>query len=138
MALTIICVAGPNRTGKSSIIRQFTATHLKYKGDEGDVLGVFRMPQLHYAVGVSGSGDNVGIVQDGLDFLGSYSGLRVIIVASHFTGQTIEAVKRFAKNKKANLLPPIRTRWFDSEREWKAAITQHASAIRSRMPGRNG
>jgi hypothetical protein len=138
MALTIICIAGLNGTGKSTIIRQFTATHLKYVKAKGDVLGVFRMPQLHYAVGVSGSGDNSEIVQAGLDFLESYRELRVIILASHLNGQTIEAVKRFAKKKKATLIPPIETRRFDSERDWKIANTEHVSEIRNLMPGRNG
>jgi hypothetical protein len=59
VALKIICVAGTNGSGKSSIIRKFTAKHLRYAREPGDVLGIFPRPyaRSHYAVGVSGIGD---------------------------------------------------------------------------------
>jgi hypothetical protein len=84
MALTIICLTGPGGTGKTSIIRKFTAKHLKFKYTRatGDVLGIFPMPRLDYAVGVNGSGDNLRHVQEGLEFLACYDGLRVMIVAT--------------------------------------------------------
>jgi hypothetical protein len=67
MALKIIiCVTGPGNTGKSCIIREFTARHLKYRKAKGDVLGIFRMPQLRYAVGVTGGGDNPEVIREGL------------------------------------------------------------------------
>jgi uncharacterized protein (DUF2237 family) len=138
MALKIICVTGPGSTGKSSIIREFTARHLKYKRAKGDVLGIFRMPQLNYVVGVSGGGDNVEIVRDGLEFLESYDGLSVIIVASHLRGQTIKEVKRFAKRNNAVLQSPIETKWLASTRERNAAIMTKVSQIRRLMPGRDG
>jgi len=117
MALTIICVAGPSSTGKSSTIREFTATHLKYQKYKGDVLGIFKMPYRGYSVGVAGGGDTPDIVEEGIKFLSSYRGLRVMIVASHSRGATIQVVERFAKKSNAkfhridtNKLPGSRQR----------------------------
>ena len=138
MALTIIRVAGPNSTGKSETIRDFTKTHLKYKRKKGDVRGIFWMPNLNYAVGVNGSGDNLDVVQDGLDFLECFDGLRVIIVACHLRGETIEAVRRFAKRHRADLPPVIETEWLGTRPKQKAAIRRNISKIRGLMPGRNG
>jgi hypothetical protein len=140
MALTIIRVAGPNNTGKSKTIRAFTKRHLKYKKKKkGDVLGIFWMPRRNYAVGVNGSGDNLDVVQDGLDFFECFDGLRVIIVACHLSGQTIEAVDRFARRHRAVDLPDvIKTKWLATEIEQDVAILENVSKIMNLMPGRNG
>jgi guanylate kinase len=45
MAPIFICVTGPGNTGKSTIIREFTAKHLKYRREPGDVLGIFPVPK---------------------------------------------------------------------------------------------
>jgi hypothetical protein len=103
MALKIICVSGPGYSGKSGIIREFTARHLRYKRAIGDVLGVFPMPWRDYAVGVNGSGDNPGQVRKGLEFLTGYNDLRVMIVASRSRGETKQMVERFARSENATL-----------------------------------
>lgn len=103
MALTIICVTGPGRTGKSGIIKEFTSRHLKYERDGGDVLGIFPMPRRKYAIGVSGSGDALKFILRGQEFVTRYEGLRAMIVASRSDGETIQEVRRFAKAKKASL-----------------------------------
>lgn len=138
MPLTIICIAGPANTGKSKTIREFTAKYLKYERAEGDVLGVFPMPQAHYAVGVNGSGDNVDQVSWGLSFLNHYRGLRVIIVASHTPESlTYQLVERFAKKANATLRC-VPTEKLDSTREINAAIGNNVKTIRRLMPGRGG
>jgi uncharacterized protein (DUF2237 family) len=103
MALTIICVTGPGSTGKTSIIREFTAKHLKYERAKGDVLGIFPMPRREYAVGVTGSGDHLDFILKGQRFLTRYDGLRVMIVATRTGGSTMQEVERFAKKAKATL-----------------------------------
>ena len=133
MALTIICVAGPGSTGKSSTIREFTAMHLKYNRAKGDVLGVFRMPYLDYAVGVAGAGDTPRLIIKGRRFLTRYRGLKVMIVASHSRGDTIREVMRFAKKAKANLYL-IKTKKVAGTRERKVAISTSVSKIKSLMP----
>jgi hypothetical protein len=136
MSLTIFCLAGAGDTHKSKTIREFTAKYLKYKRTKGDVLGVFQMPQLHYAVGLNGSGDNVGAVLRGLHFLSRYRGLRVMIVASHTPkSRTFKVVKRFADKNNA-AFHPIYTGKHDSEPERNAAIRANLKMIRSLMPGR--
>jgi hypothetical protein len=137
MALKIIiCVTGPGNTGKSCIIREFTARHLKYRKAKGDVLGIFRMPQLRYAVGVTGGGDNPEVIREGLDFLTRYARLNVLIVASHSRGNTIQEVKTFARraNAKLHLVP---TKRLADTRKWAAAISTNVSKIRGFMPGRS-
>ena len=74
MRLKIICVAGPGSTGKSAIIRKFTEKYLKYSREQGDVLGIFQMPRVEYAVGVSGSGDALKFILKGKRFLSRYDG----------------------------------------------------------------
>lgn len=135
MALTIIRVSGPAETGKSETIRQFTAEHLGYWKERGDVLGVFPMPRRPYAVGMNGYGDNLDVVREGLEFLDCYSGLRIMIVATRSGGATVEEVERFAKRKRAILLPPIETMKLD-EHERDAAIKENVAKILRLMPGR--
>jgi len=137
MALTIICVAGPGSSGKSSIIREFTATHLKYKRTpRGDVLGVFPMPGRDYAVGVTGSGDDLKFIVRGRKFLTRFYGLRVMIVACRSGGKTLKEVKRFAKKAKAVFHPPIRTVKLAGRRERNSAIRMNVSEIKRLMPRR--
>lgn len=135
MALTIICVTGPGNTGKTSIIREFSARHLKCGRTEGDVLGIFPMPRLGYAVGVTGSGDNPGQISYGLEFLIRYNGLRVIIVASHSRGNTVREVERFAKKNRATIRW-VPTKRLGGAREIDAAISTKVSEIRRLMPRR--
>jgi hypothetical protein len=135
VALTIICVTGAGSTGKTSIIRKFTAKHLKYERAKGDVLGIFRMPGLYYAVGVTGSGDDLKFIIRGRKFLSRYIGLRVMIVASRSGGKTIKEVKRFAKRAKATL-HLIKTKSLATTRERNAAISEKVSKIKYLMPRR--
>lgn len=87
------------------------------------------MPQVHYAVGVNGSGDNVDQVS---------WGLRVIIVASHTPESlTYQLVERFAKKANATLRC-VPTEKLDSTREINAAIRNNVKTIRRLMPGRGG
>lgn len=136
MKLIIICVVGPGSTGKSSTIRKFTAKHLKYEKAKGDVLGIFPMPRLDYAVGVAGGGDTPGIILKGQKFLTGYRGLRVMIVASHLRGETIREVKRFAKKANA-ALHLIVTKKVPGTRERNLAIRTNVAEIRRLMPGRS-
>jgi hypothetical protein len=135
MALTIICVTGPGSTGKSSIIREFTATHLKYERAKGDILGIFPMPQLNYAVGVTGSGDHLKFIIRGRKFVTRYDDLRVMIVASRSGGATIQEVKRFAEKAKATL-HLIPTKKLAGTTERNVAISKNVSKIRRLMPRR--
>jgi len=133
MALTIICVTGPGSTGKSTIIRNFTAKHLKYARVKGDVLGIFQMPRLGYVVGVSGSGDNLNFIIAGRKFLTRYDGLRVMIVASRSDGDTLREVQRFA-GKTRSILHLIATEKFVGTMQRNAAISAHVAQIRRLMP----
>lgn len=135
MALTIICVTGAGSTGKTSIIRKFTAKHLKYERAKGDVLGIFRMPGLSYAVGVTGSGDDLNFIIRGRKFLTRYVGLRVMIVASRSGGKTIREVKRFAERAKATL-HLVKTKSLATTRERDTAINEKVSRIRRLLPRR--
>jgi GTPase SAR1 family protein len=135
MALTIICVTGPGSTGKTSIIREFTARHLKYERAKGDILGIFPMPRLGYAVGVTGSGDHLNFILRGRKFLTRYDGLRVMIVASRSGGTTIQEVERFAEKAKA-ILHLIATKKLAGARERVVAISSNVSKIRRLMPRR--
>jgi hypothetical protein len=132
MALTIICMTGPGDTGKSSAIREFTAEHLKYDKAKGDVLGIFPMPRLNYAVGVCGYGDNLRVVLDGQKFLTRYRGLRVMIVACRSEGNTREAIRSFAKKAKATLYLITTEKLAPHERN--AAISANVKKIRRLMP----
>jgi hypothetical protein len=134
MALKIICVTGTGNTGKTRIIREFTARHLKYTRAKGDVLGIFPMPQLGYAVGVTGSGDTSEEISRCLEFLNRYDGLRVIIVASHKRGKTIQVVESFARRNRTPL-HLVRTKRV-AEREIDTAISTKVSEIRRLMPRR--
>jgi GTP-binding protein EngB required for normal cell division len=133
MALTIICMTGPGNTGKSSALREFTAKHLKYEKAKGDILGIFPMPRRGYAVGVSGYGDNLEVVLEGGEFLTRYEKLRVMIVACRSEGDTLDAVRRFAKKARASLhlIPTERL----APRERNAAISANVKKIRRLMPG---
>ena len=135
MALTIICVTGPGRTGKSGTIRKFTEKHLKYAKvkNKGDVLGVFPMPGPRYAVGVSGTGDQLDFIIQHRKFLTRYFGLRAMIVASRSEGKTIQEVERFANKAKA-ALHLIRTKKLASAREQNAAIKANVARIRRLLP----
>jgi hypothetical protein len=133
MALTIICVTGPGQTGKTSIIREFTAKHLKYERAKGDVLGVFRMPRLDYAVGVAGSGDTPKLIIEGQKFLTRYKGLRVMIVACRSAGSTRQEVQSFAKKAKATL-HAVETKRLIGAHERNAAISAKVSEIKRFMP----
>jgi hypothetical protein len=133
MALTIICVTGPGATGKTSIIRKFTATHLKYERAKGDILGIFPMPRRDYAVGVTGSGDNLGFILKGRRFLTRYDELRVMIVASRSGGSTIQEVERFAKKARATL-HLIVTEKLVGNLERAAAISSNVAKIKRLMP----
>jgi len=135
MALTIICITGPGSTGKTTIIRDFTARHLKYERAKGDILGIFPMPRMDYAVGVTGSGDHLNFILRGRKFLTRYDGLRVMIVASRSGGTTIREVERFAKKAKATL-HLIATEKLAGTRERDAAISTNVSKIRRLMPRR--
>ncbi|MET4384288.1 hypothetical protein ABIB73_000023 [Bradyrhizobium sp. F1.4.3] len=132
MALTIICVTGPGRTGKSSIIKEFTERHLKYKRDGGDVLGIFPMPRRKYAIGVSGSGDALKFILRGEEFVTRYDGLRAMIVASRSEGETIQEVRRFAKAKKASLYEIETTKLAESRQH--AAILKNVARIKRLLP----
>lgn len=134
MTLKIICVTGPSDSGKSNVIREFTAEHLKYQRDKGDVLGVFPMPWRNYAVGVNGYGDNPRVIRDGLEFLKCYDGLSVMILACRSKGKTRQMVESFAKRAK------VTPCWIYTERlvenEWAEAISAKVSEIFDLMPGR--
>jgi hypothetical protein len=137
MALTIICLTGPHNSGKTSSIREFTATHLthlKYAREaKRDVLGVFEMPRRWYAVGVNGSGDKPDLIRHGVDFLKRYKGLRVIIVSCRTDGMTLQAVESIAKEAKVR--PDfIETKKLADPREWDAAIRRNVSKIKRLMP----
>jgi GTPase SAR1 family protein len=135
VALKIICVAGTNGSGKTSIIRKFTAKHLKYARANGDVLGVFPRPyaRLGYAVGVSGIGDTPDQISLGIEFLTRYDGLRVIILASHSRGETREEVEEFAKKQK--VVPSwVLTEKLTGKRKINAAINAKVAEIWALMP----
>jgi hypothetical protein len=134
MALIIICVAGPESSGKTNIIREFTARHLKYKRAKGDALGIFPMPLRRYAVGVAGSGDNPKLIKRNLAFLRRFKNLRVMIVASRSRGKTFEVIKNFAESEKATL-HCIRTEKLN-RRERDTAISTNVSKISRLMPRR--
>ncbi|MCK1620795.1 hypothetical protein IVA96_30335 [Bradyrhizobium sp. 159] len=133
MALTIICVTGPGSTGKSGTIREFTSKYLKYVKAKGDILGVFPMPGPRYAVGVSGTGDQLDFIIQNRKFLTRYFGLRAMIVASRSEGKTIQEVERFANKAKA-VLHLIRTKKLDSAREQNAAIKANVAKIKRLLP----
>ena len=99
--VVIICVTGPGSTGKSSIIREFTSRHLKYEKAVRDILGIFPVPRtVVYAVGVSGSGDNLKFIVRGRDFMTfANKGLRAMIVASRSEGDTVREVRRFEQHQ---------------------------------------
>jgi hypothetical protein len=138
MALTIIRVSGAANSHKSTIIREFTEHHLKYQRVGGDVLGVFQMPYRGYAVGVSGDGDTLEQVKDGLNFLKCYSPLRVIIVACHTeTSGTWEYIARYAARKKAELPPPVKTSRNVGEGKQRIAVRDRIAEILSYMPPRS-
>lgn len=132
MALTIICVTGPGSTGKSTIIRRFTARHLKYERAKGDILGIFPMPRRDYAVGVTGSGDHLKFIIKGREFLTRYDDLRVMIVASRSGGTTLREVKNFAKKAKATLRLIVTEKLAGTQRD--AAISTNVSRIKRLMP----
>lgn len=133
MALTIICVTGPGSSGKSSIIREFTSSHLKYEKAGGDILGIFPVPRRKYAVGVSGSGDNLKFIVRGRDFMTRYDGLRAMIVASRSEGETLQEVRRFARSAKATL-HEISTAKLAGTVERRAAIKRSVAMIKHLMP----
>lgn len=103
MALQIIHVVGPPNTGKTGIIHAFTKRYLKYARKGGDVLGIFLMPYMDYAIGVSGAGDEPLQVKECLEFLGRYEGLTVVIVASRPGPKYIREVERFRKKRGATV-----------------------------------
>jgi hypothetical protein len=137
MALKIIYVTGTSNTGKSTTIREFTAMHLNYdRGEVGDVLGVFPMPHRNYVVGVSGGGDNLKAVQEGLQFLEGYDGLTAVIVACHERGKTLDEVESFAE-KMGGTLHPVPTTKIVGDAKQRAGISANISKIMDLMPGRS-
>ncbi|WP_141137106.1 hypothetical protein AB7828_11170 [Tardiphaga sp. 215_C5_N2_1] len=133
MALSIVCVTGPGSTGKSTIIRSFTAKYLKYERAKGDVLGIFPMPRYGYAVGVSGSGDNIDFIIAGRKFLTRYSGLRVMVFASRSHGETLREVERFARKTKVSV-HLIETYKIVGAAQRSAAIDANVLALKNYMP----
>jgi hypothetical protein len=133
LRLKIICVAGPGSTGKSTIIREFTKRYLKYLREEGDVLGIFQMPRMEYAVGVSGSGDALKFILKGKKFLSRYDGLKVAIIASRSKGSTIEKIKEIAKEADAKL-EFVCTKKLRGDTVIAAAIRENVLRIRRLMP----
>jgi hypothetical protein len=133
MPLTIICLTGPGSTGKTSTIREFTRRYLGYHRPRGDVLGIFEMPRLRYAVGVSGSGDALYFILKGQKFLARYHGLRVMIVASRSNGITFQRVQQFATKTRAAFYP-IPTTKIASTQERAQAVNQNVLEIRRRLP----
>jgi hypothetical protein len=134
MPLKIICVTGPGSTGKSTVIREFTNKYLKYFRARGDVLGVFQMPRLRYAVGISGSGDALKFILKGQKFLSRYDGLKVMIIASRSGGETLEQIKEIARRVGAELkfVPTVK---LSNRQDIAAAIRSNVRAIRRLMPG---
>ena len=95
------------------------------------------MPQRNYAVGVNGYGDNRKVVREGLAFLNSYRGLRVMIVASHSEGSiTFKEVKRFVRRKNATF-HPICTEKLAGGGKHKSAIRKNVAKIKRLMPRRD-
>jgi hypothetical protein len=135
MQLKIICVTGAGSTGKSSIIREFTNKHLGYHRARGDVLGIFQMPRLRYAVGVSGSGDALYFILKGQKFLSRYDGLKVMIVASRSGGETLEELKRIAARKRADL-HFICTHGLSKKEDITEAIRSNVRKIKRLMPSK--
>lgn len=133
MALTIICVTGPGSTGKGSIIREFTSKHLKYEKASGDVLGIFPVARRGYAIGVSGSGDNLKFILRGREFMTRYDGLRAMIVASRSEGDTVQEVRRFAKSAKA-ILHELYTVKVAATADMRAAIKKNVALIKRLLP----
>ena len=133
MPVKIICVTGPGSTGKSTIIREFTNKYLRYFRATGDVLGIFQMPRLRYAVGVSGSGDALSFILKGQKFLSRYDGLKVMIIASRSEGQTLEQIKKNAMRARAEL-QIVRTKKLSRPQEISAAIRSNVRTIRRLMP----
>jgi hypothetical protein len=134
LRLKIICVAGPGSTGKSTIIREFTKKHLKYSREKkGDVLGIFEMPSMEYAVGVSGSGDALKFILKGKRFLSRYDGLKVAIIASRSKGSTIEKIKEIADEADAKL-EFVCTKKLHGNAVIAAAIRKNVLKIRRLMP----
>lgn len=134
MPLKIICVTGAGSTGKSTIIREFTNRYLKYARTRGDVLGIFQMPRLRYAVGVSGSGDALRFVLKGTQFLSRYNDLKVMILASRSEGRTREEIKKVAKKLGAELYF-VPTKKLSRRQDISAAVRSNVRAIRRLMPG---
>jgi AAA+ ATPase superfamily predicted ATPase len=135
MPLKIICVTGPGSTGKSSIIREFTNKHLRYYRARGDILGIFQMPRLRYAVGVSGSGDALKFILKGQKFLSRYDGLKVMIVASRSGGETLEKIEDIANSIGAELRH-VPTEKLNGRENIARAIKSNVHKIRQLMPGK--
>jgi hypothetical protein len=134
MPIKIICVTGPGSTGKSTIIREFTNKYLKYFRKKGDVLGIFQMPRLRYAVGVSGSGDALSFILKGQKFLSRYDDLKVMVMASRSEGQTLEKIKKIAKTAGAEL-QLVPTKKQRTSQDIAEAVRSNVLAIRRLMPG---
>ena len=128
-------MTGPANTGKTGAIRRFTGEHLEYEKAGGDVRGVFQMPFRHYAVGVNSYGDNAEVVQEGLDFIDRYRGLRVILLASRSQGETFERVETFARARRTTV-HRIWTARIEGDRAQAAAIRANVEGIMNLMPGR--
>jgi hypothetical protein len=127
-------MTGPGRTSKSSTIREFTSKHLKYEKTEGDILGIFPMPWRKYAIGISGSGDNLNFILKGQRFLTRYDGLEAMIVASRSDpSSTLEEVRRFAKSVKADL-HEIETTRLVSPGDRVAVIKANVARIKRLLP----
>jgi hypothetical protein len=137
MALQIIHVIGPPNTGKTGIIHAFTNRYLKYARKGGDVLGVFLMLYLDYAIGVSGAGDEPLQVKECLEFLGRYEGLTVVIVASRPGEKYMQELERFRKKKGATVdtveTVPLTN---PTKREIDLETNKKVKKIKSLMPGR--
>lgn len=134
MPLLIICLVGAHDTGKSQSIREFTGRWLNYQRDAADIRAIFPMPRRNYTVGVSGAGDSVPIVREGLRFLDRYAGLRVMILACRTTGGTLEEVERYARRNRATLRM-IRTERLPVNRR-EPAVRENAQSIMDLMPRR--
>jgi hypothetical protein len=134
MSLKIICVTGPGSTGKSTIIREFTNRYLKYFRTKGDVLGIFQMPRLRYAVGVSGSGDNLSFILKGHKFLSRYDDLKVMIMTSRSEGRTLKEIEKIATRAGAEL-QFVPTKKLTRPQDMSEAVRSNVRTIRRLMPG---
>ena len=97
------------------------------------MLGIFQMPRRDYAIGVSGSGDAWYFIVKGEKFLARYKDLKVMLVASRSSGETLEGVKKIAQKNRATLRF-VETRKISGTQARNDAIEENLAEIKRLLP----